>query len=177
MRRKLLWQARSDCHNIIEYKSPWKNISIFDFNKVCGYAYIYSATHKVPLEEITVTFIADPYPRKLFTSLRRLGCAVKETWAGIYSIRYAKIAVPAIQFIERKRLSAGDNLWLKSLGDRLEAADLERVLKESLKGEEAAVKGAYLDLLLTVNKKTVEEMAMRKRVTLEYILNIFREAG
>ncbi|MDR0683772.1 MAG: hypothetical protein LBF83_01395, partial [Spirochaetaceae bacterium] len=71
-------------YNIIEYKSPRDNVSIFDFNKVCGYAYIYSAINKVPLEEITVTFIADPYPRKLFASLRRLGCAVKETWAGIY---------------------------------------------------------------------------------------------
>ena len=38
-------------------------------------------------------------------------------------------------------------------------------MKESLKGEEAAVKGAYLDLLLTVNKKTVKEMTMRKIVT------------
>ncbi|MDR0684035.1 MAG: hypothetical protein LBF83_02770 [Spirochaetaceae bacterium] len=98
-RRNLLWQAviASDakqstvraashgslraCHNIIECKSLWKNISIFDFNKVCGYAYIYSALRKAPLDDITVTFIADPYPRSLFAYLRRLGYAVKEIWA------------------------------------------------------------------------------------------------
>jgi hypothetical protein len=161
-------------HNIIEYKSPRAYVSVFDFNKVCGYAYIYSALRKTPLEDITVTLIEDHYPRKLFAYLNRLGCSIEETWGGIYRIRYAKMPLPAMQLIERKRLSANDNLWLKSLGDSLGVAELKRLLKESRKGAASVVKGAYMDLLLTVNRETVKEMAMRKIVTWE---EIFKETG
>ena len=127
-----------------------------------------------PLEDITVTFIEDRYPRSLFSYLDGLGCDVEETRAGIYRIGYAKMEAPAIQFIERKRLSADENLWLKSLGYGLGVADLDRVLKESLKDGYSAVKGAYLDLLLTVNRETAEEMTMRKIVTWE---DIFEKTG
>ena len=52
-------------HNIIEYKRPSAYISIHDFNKVCGYAYFYSALHKVDVRDITITFAGNRYPSKV----------------------------------------------------------------------------------------------------------------
>jgi hypothetical protein len=65
-------------HNIIEYKSPKDYVSIFDFNKVFGYAYIYSALSDVPLENITITFVEDHYPVKLFKYLTGAGYRIEK---------------------------------------------------------------------------------------------------
>jgi hypothetical protein len=53
-------------HNIIEYKSPRYCVSVFDFNKVLAYAGLYSVPNRIPLEKLSLTFVEDHYPRKLF---------------------------------------------------------------------------------------------------------------
>jgi ABC-type uncharacterized transport system ATPase subunit len=53
-------------HNIFEYKSVTDSLSIWDYNKVMGYAFIYSAFEKVPAEDISVSFVVTPKPEKLF---------------------------------------------------------------------------------------------------------------
>jgi hypothetical protein len=51
---------------------------------------------------------------------------------------------------------------------------LERLLEESSKAGETAVRGAFLDLVLSVNQRTVEELMMRKRSDWE---DIFVRSG
>jgi hypothetical protein len=155
-------------HNILEYKSPKGYISVFGFHKVLGYAYIYSALNEIPLEDITITFIEDHYPVKLFKRLIGAGYRIEEKQAGIYSIQGDRMFT-AVQFIVRKRISAKDNIWLKGLGDDLSVADMERLLDEASKEKEAPIKGAYMDLLLKVNREIVREMAMKKKSTWEEI--------
>jgi hypothetical protein len=92
---------------------------------------------------------------------------------GIYRVTRDKIPL-VVQALDRKRLSSEENLWLKSLGGGLDDASLKCLLEKTLKEGEPAVKGAYTDLLLTVNRKTMEEMAMREIVTWE---DIFRSTG
>jgi hypothetical protein len=46
---------------------------------------------------------------------------------------------------------------------------LEWLLEEGSKAGEPAVKGAFLDLVLSVNKKTVEELMMKKKSTWDEI--------
>lgn len=61
-------------YNVVEYKSPTDYISINDFFRVMGYACIFqSNTEKVlerPPGEITVTFVANRYPRELMRFLQ-----------------------------------------------------------------------------------------------------------
>jgi uncharacterized protein (DUF2249 family) len=102
-------------HNIIEYKSPKDYVSIFDFHKVFGYAYIYSALGAIPLEDITLTFVEDHYPRDLFKYLTESGYRIEKKRAGIYRIKNDRMRI-LVQLIVRRQLSAKDSLWLKSLG-------------------------------------------------------------
>jgi hypothetical protein len=140
-------------HNIIEYKSPSDYISIHDFNKVLGYAYFYSALHKVDVRDITITFAGNHYPSKLFEHIvGELGYSVKEAWSGIYHISGGTMAM---QLINRKRLS-GESLWVKGLGDDLSFEELNRLIAGSVE-EKSAVQGAYMDLVLNANKKSLEE--------------------
>ena len=44
-------------HNIFEYKSEKDTLSIWDYNKVIGYAFVYSAFEKIPTENITIDIL------------------------------------------------------------------------------------------------------------------------
>jgi hypothetical protein len=60
---------------------------------------------------MSVTFVENRYPRKLFAYLREeWGFKVEEATSGIYHVTGAKLA---IQVIYRKGLSCAENLWLK----------------------------------------------------------------
>ncbi|ADL68469.1 hypothetical protein Tthe_0933 [Thermoanaerobacterium thermosaccharolyticum DSM 571] len=68
-------------YNIIEYKSPEDYLSIDDYFKGLGYAYIYKSmmndyekTNKkvdgIKIEEVTLSFVSNSYPRKLTKFLK-----------------------------------------------------------------------------------------------------------
>jgi hypothetical protein len=158
-------------YNIVEYKSPKSHISIGDYHKVGGYARHYSFLNKVDITDITITFVEDRYPRKLFAFLRDvLGFRVTEKWAGIYHVKGDMMPV---QVINRKRLDAESNLWIKSLGDDLSISGLSRIVKERQKSRMDDSLSAYMHVLLESNTKTVEEfyrMKNKNRETLEDVL-------
>jgi hypothetical protein len=155
--------------NIIEYKSPHSHVSISDFHKVCGYARLYAALNKVDARDITITFVEDRYPRKLFGFLREMpSFTVVRKRAGIY---YIEGDMMPIQVINRKRLSADGNLWLRSLGDDLSIREFDLIDKELRKNPTDDSISAYVHVLLEANAKTVEEYyRMNKdRVTLNQV--------
>lgn len=55
-------------YNIVEYKSPTDYLSVDDFYKVYGYTCFYKAdtgtADYVRIEELTITFICERYPKK-----------------------------------------------------------------------------------------------------------------
>jgi hypothetical protein len=78
-----------------------------------------------------------------------------------------------VQVINRKRLDAESNLWIKSLGDDLSIKGLSRIVKERRKNRMDDSLSAYMDVLLESNTKTVEEfyrMRNKNRETLEDVL-------
>jgi hypothetical protein len=109
--------------NLLEYKSPEDYVSVGDFYKVLGYAFLYAALNRTPVEEMTVSIIESRYPRELFKYLRETAkCGVAESSPGIYAIT----GYPAVvQVIDSKKLSLGENLWLKGLNNDLNAADAD----------------------------------------------------
>lgn len=108
-------------YNVIEYKSPDDFLSVDDFYKVYGYTCFYKAdvplTDSIPIQELTISFVTEKYPRKLIRHLREVKeYVVKQKEAGIYYV-YGDL-IP-IQLIVTKELSWLKNLWLKSLTNKL----------------------------------------------------------
>ena len=69
-------------HNILEYKSPRKSLSIDDFYKVQGYACIYKSlartVNAISIADLTVSIFCHMYPRKMFADLRGVGFTIEE---------------------------------------------------------------------------------------------------
>ena len=159
--------------NLLEYKSPEDYLSVKDFLKVYAYANLYAAiTPGVDLSDVTLTFVGSRHPRKLLRYLTGIrGYTVEETSPGIYQISGDYIP---IQIIESKKLSEGENLWLRSLrNDGLKVRDARAILDERQK-KEASV-DAYIDILLRANPRIFLEVHnMARRETFE---EVFTKAG
>ncbi|MDR2606914.1 MAG: hypothetical protein LBC57_00860, partial [Treponema sp.] len=99
---------------------------------------------------------------------------VKESSPGIYQISGYSMS---IQVIESRKLSAGENLWIRGLNKDLKADTAGAILKESRKkGGQARIQ-AYIYAVLKANVKTIREvlqMADEGAITLDEVLE---EAG
>jgi hypothetical protein len=159
--------------NLLEYKSPDDYLSVNDFLKVYAYANLYAAiTPNVDLSDLTITFVEGRHPRKLLRYLSKVrGYTVEETSSGIYQV--SGDYVP-IQVIESKKLSANENLWLKSLTNDLESQDRDAILEESWKRRHREGMNAYLDVIFRANPKTFLEVHKMRTATFE---EVFTEAG
>ena len=118
--------------NILEYKSPDDSLSVDDFYKVYGYACFYksdtAAVNEIPLEELTITLVSEGYPRELIRHLRDVrGYKVENTEDGIYSVAGDKIP---IQILVTRQLSRKENLWLRSLTNKLDTRENAKLLVE-----------------------------------------------
>ena len=77
-------------HNIWEYKSPDDDITIDDYFKTVGYAYLYKGLGKTVNEisgdELTVSMARDVHPDKLFSVITQSGGKIEQKYQGIYHI-------------------------------------------------------------------------------------------
>ena len=155
--------------NILEYKSPTDYIAVSDFYKVYSYSCLYICLNKIPVTNLTITLIGSRYPRELFQHLKNVrGYAVDEISPGIYNITGD---ILPIQVINRQRLSAKENLWLKTLGSELDRNELDQLIKEIQRRPKTPHLEPYLDVVIRANPKIFKEgIKMRKRVaTLEEV--------
>ena len=163
-------------HNIFEYKSETDNLSIWDYNKVTGYAMIYSAFEEIPIEDITISFVVTPKPMKLFEYLiKDRGFEVEEVSSGIY---YVKGDTFKAQIIESKRLSAEENVFLKNLRSSLTKTDMQEVFEAYRKYGVLEKVNVYLNRVLGANQPILEEvLAMFDAAVSNIILKHFEENG
>ena len=77
-------------HNIWEYKSPDDDITIDDYFKTVGYAYLYKelgkTVNEIPGDELTVSMARDVHPDKLFSVITQSGGKIEQKYPGIYHI-------------------------------------------------------------------------------------------
>jgi hypothetical protein len=159
--------------NIVEFKSPEDYLSVKDFLKVYAYACLYAAiTPEAKLSGITLTFVEHRHPRELIGYLTgERDYRVEETGPGIYTVSGDYLP---IQIIETKRLSAEENLWLKSLTNDLETGAASVILKA---GKASARElSAYLDVLLRANPQVFMEAWNMANGTATFE-EVFTEAG
>ena len=141
--------------NILEYKSPDDYVSVADFYKVYAYACLYASFEKVPVTDLTLTFVESRYPRKLLVHLQKIrGYKVEEKWHGIYTV---KDDILPIQIIDNRKLSAEENLWLKGLSNRLDPSMVVRIGEEAGRQDKTSVINAYINIIVRANFHAIEE--------------------
>ncbi|GHU23157.1 hypothetical protein FACS1894164_06970 [Spirochaetia bacterium] len=154
--------------NIVEYKSPEDYVSIADFYKVYGYAYLYISLNNIPVTDVTITFVETRHPRDVLKHLSTVrGYSVEETSSGIY--RISGDIIP-IQIIESKKLPEAEDIWLKNLSNDLNSRRLRGIFEESMKrGKDPDVE-TYLYTVLQANPEIVKEIKEMSKLTLEEVL-------
>ena len=92
---------------------------------------------------------------------------------GIYNI---KGDILPIQIIDNRKLSATENLWLKSLDNKLKLNGIRQIFTETYKqGIEARIE-AYLDVISRANNKILREVLEMSNTTLS-LEELLEEAG
>ena len=160
--------------NILEYKGPDAYVSVADFYKVYAYACLYASFRKVPITDITLSFIESHYPKELLAHLKKIkGYTVEEAGPGIYTV-YGDIL--PIQIIDNRQLSVDENLWLKGLRKRLNHRLCLQVITELALQDKGLDIGAYLHAIAQANAKTIKEAIKmsNSRLTIE---QVFEDVG
>ncbi len=148
-------------YNIIEYKGPSDYLSIDDFYKVYGYACFYKADvpfmNSISVDELTLTFVSEKYPHKLIRHLKSMKkYRVKMTEPGIY---HAQGDLIPIQIIVTRQLSESENLWLRSLTDKLiETKDAKMLIEDYLGHTKNNLYQSVMDTIIRANQRTFEEV-------------------
>jgi hypothetical protein len=152
--------------NLVEFKSPDDYVSVADFYKVYGYACLYASLNAIPITGITITFVESREPKKLVRHIKEVrGYTVKESGPGIYRIEGDIIP---IQIIDRRKLSAEENLWLKGLGRDLEIESAQAILKASKEKNRKIPLGAYMQVILNANAEVFLEVGKMGNGTLTF---------
>ena len=163
-------------HNIFEYKSETDNLNFWDYIKVVGYAMTYSSFNKIPLEDITISFVVTPKPEKLFDQLGNdRGFEIEEVSNGIYYIKDNNFKV---QVIESKKLSADENVFLKHLRSSLTTTDMQEVFDAFSKYDSLKKENPYLDRVMEANQSILKEvLSMSSDAVRQIIYEHFEKDG
>lgn len=147
-------------YNIVEYKSPTDYLSIDDFYKAYGYTCFYKAdtgtTDSVRIKELTITYISESYPEKMMNHLRNeRKFVIENVGAGIY---YISGDIIPMQVLVQSELSKKENLWLRSLTDKLESREDTEQLVEAYKGKNKnPLYESVMDIIVRANSEKFEE--------------------
>ena len=146
-------------HNIIEYKSPSDYISIDDYYKVKAYAYLYkslgSTVNKIKLEEMTITFVSNNYPKKVIRYLEeRHKIKVRRESEGVYYLDGADIET---QIIVIDELPKKENRYIRLLTKKLNIKD---EISEIVKDFSNNLKDNKIEMLVDLVFKTNLEQFM-----------------
>lgn len=164
-------------HNIVEYKSPYDALDEDVYLKTLAYACLYKSygdvEGKISRDTVTITFIRDIYPEKLFTFIEEYGMNTVKYASGIYYIENA-VLFPT-QIIVGAELKKEDHIWLTALSNRLTKEEMRNVLI-NVNGAKSVYADNVVDSVLKVsieaNKSVVEEL--RGEYMLESLMELMK---
>ena len=163
-------------YNIIEYKSPDDSLSVDDFYKVYGYTCFYKAdvqyTDSIPAEELSITFVSGKYPRKMIKHLTKIKkYQVTEVEKGIYYVNGDFIP---IQILVTKNLSGEENLWLKSLTNKLKATETaEKLVENYIDHKDSSLHRSVIETIMRANQKIFREVNGMSDIFMEIVQEKF----
>jgi len=161
-------------HNLVEFKSEKDSFSVRDYNKVIGYAHLYSSFEDIPISDITITIALTMFPRELVKVLkheRQLN--VRDMENGIY---YVEGDAFPVQILESKKL-APDNLFLRNLRSNLSAEDAMDTVHAYEKLKIFEKKNVYIDRLIGANAAIFREVMTVSDTVKELFLEVAAENG
>ena len=160
--------------NLLEYKSPSDYVSVSDFYKVYGYACLYASFERIPITDMTITFVESRRPQKLLEHLKNVrGYSVEKTNPGIYTVSGD---ILPIQVIDNRKLTVEENLWLKGLNKQLDPLMVVQIVEEAKRKGKTARIQAYIEAIAKANHKAVKEAINMGNPTLE-LEKVFEEVG
>ena len=161
--------------NIFEYKSETITFTRWDYNKVLGYAFLYSSFTETPITDITISIALTIFPQKLVQYLEKeRGFKIQDLGNGIY---YIKGDIIPIQILESKNLSPKENLFLRNLRSDLSAEDLAETLELYKEQRPLDKKSVYLDRLIRANISSFREVMKMTDETIAIIMETLEENG
>ena len=160
--------------NLFEYKSPEDGLSIDDFYKAVGYAFIYKGydrkVNELPIEDMTLTLVRHSYPRELIKALKQSGFTVDEKYPGIYRID-GKISIK-IQIVVSSRLPDGEYEGLQLLTSGCTKEAIIHYAEKAVASEDENVKtnaetviGICLDINKNLGKQLEEDETMNEVIS------------
>ena len=135
-------------------------MSIDDFYKVHGYACFYKSDTKkvneIDVKDMTITFVSHGYPRELLQHLMQtLNYKVEQQEEGIY---YIFGDMFFIQLLVTSRLSKEQNLWMKSLTNKIkEKEQIQTIIEEYGKHKNNKLYKAVMNLIVRANEENFKE--------------------
>ena len=167
-------------YNIIEFKSPDDELSIFVLWKVVAYAGFFIYRDRVPDDEITLTLIRAAKPIKLFKDLESRGAKIMDGSVdgpakGIYTIENWDDHFP-IQIIVSTELEGNEYAFFRTISKKPAVGDIKLIVEMADKETDPVIRQflkEYLDKLSDMNKEIVEEAKGRDSEMKNAWMNIF----
>ena len=166
--------------NVFEYKSPDDGLTIDDYIKTVGYAYLYKGQGKtvdeIPFDELTVTLVRDNMPDGLFESVKRLGGTVEECFPGVYYIS-GVVSTPT-QFVLTSSLDKTLHTSLRLLTKRATEEDAERFIEMASKFTEPGDRhnaDAVLQVSVSANRKIYENVKRRNPAMCQAMKDLMKD--
>ena len=149
-------------HNIIEYKSPDDGMTIDDFFKTLGYAFLYKGlgekVNQIPLSELTVSLFRASVPKELLNQFSKEGYIIEKQVPGIYYVN--GLLVPT-QIVVTNQLNSQNHESLKVLSKSAQTDDIQRFTELASAFTEPGDKekaDAVLQVSVAANRKKYDEV-------------------
>lgn len=155
--------------NLIEYKSPKDELNYDVFLKGIAYVYLYKSNEvhvdDILLSEVTLSFIRENPPRKLFRKFKEINLIVEEVTSGIYYISgYSEIK---IQIIVTKELDKESHIWINSLTSKISekhARKLIEITRDLTDLDEKNYADSIWEVVATENASLIQKLREDKEM-------------
>ena len=152
-------------HNIVEYKSPDDELSIDELYKVIAYACMYkslgSRVNEIDARQMSISIFRSGRPRKLFSTLKELGCTATNVTAGIYYLS-GLVNIP-MQIVVTSELGDEEGFYaLKIIRHKAREEDVRAFIREAdakdvIKGDRENI-DAVLQVSVSANLGLYEKL-------------------
>ena len=167
-------------YNIIEYKSPKDGLTIDDYIKTVGYAYLYkglgATVDAVPLSELTATIVRDTEPTELFKKIQSEGGSIEEKYPGVYYIN-GVVSIPT-QFILTSSLSKDFHVCLRVLSNKASEDDIKRFIEMTSEFTEPIDKqnaDAVMNVSINANREVYDKIRKENPFMCQALRELMKE--
>lgn len=168
-------------HNLFEVKGAGDSLNIDVYYKILGYASIYKSLGKhvdeIKDDDITISFIREAFPQKLFKLFEDRGVIITEKYPGIYYLSGSNIIFDT-QVIVTRQLDSEKFPGLKILSDNAAEEDVRRFIEQAKKAKKPGDLqniDAVLQVSVSANKKLYEDIKRRDKDMCQALKDLMKD--